>query len=172
MEPGKNNVLHPNQPQIGSGNRASATENECMMEANSMMESNWSRGGKWIVLGAAVAAISVGFGAFGAHGLKNWLAEQYPEEASKRLAQWETGARYQIYHALGLILLGLGESGGWVRRSKWVGVLFLVGVVLFSGSLYALAVTEFKVMGAVAPLGGLSFIVAWGGFAWNSYRAS
>ena len=94
-------------------------------------------------------------GAFGAHALKARL----PAEL---LTLWSTGVQYHLWHALGMILIGLAAAvvadGIWLRAA---GLLLLVGIVLFSGSLYALALGAPKWLGAVAPLGGAAFILGW-----------
>jgi uncharacterized membrane protein YgdD (TMEM256/DUF423 family) len=110
----------------------------------------------WIALGAASGFLSVALGAFGAHGLAKILDEH-------SLSVFRTGAQYQLYHALGLILWGL-----WLAQkgagNSFVGWAFVSGTVLFCGSLYVLALTGVKWLGAVAPIGGLSFMVGWIGF--------
>ncbi|MEF8792402.1 DUF423 domain-containing protein [Thiohalorhabdus sp.] len=109
----------------------------------------------FLVLGALVAALGVGLGAFGAHGLKERLS-------ADMLAVFETGVRYHLVHALGLIAVALtafhlGETG-WFKGAGWVMV---VGLVIFPGTLYALALGGPRWLGAVTPLGGTAFIVAW-----------
>ena len=105
-------------------------------------------------LGAASAFISVAAGAFGAHGLRARLAPDL-------LAAFETGARYQMYHALGLMAAAFALSrwpGPWPVRAGW---LFVAGTVLFSGSLYTLALTGIRWLGAVTPFGGVAFLAGW-----------
>jgi uncharacterized membrane protein YgdD (TMEM256/DUF423 family) len=104
--------------------------------------------------GALSAAIAVGTGAFAAHGLKARLA---PEA----LAVFETGARYQMYAALGLLAASWAAARWIGAASSWGGWLLLAGTVLFSGSLYALALTGVRWLGAVTPLGGVAFIAGW-----------
>jgi uncharacterized membrane protein YgdD (TMEM256/DUF423 family) len=108
----------------------------------------------FLALGAISAAISVGAGAFGAHGLKARLAPDL-------LAVFETGARYQMYHALGLALAAWVASRTGGAAATWAGWLFVLGTVLFSGTLYALALTGMRALGAVTPLGGVAFIAGW-----------
>jgi len=88
------------------------------------------------------------------------------------LAVWNTGVQYHLWHALGMVLAGLSTSlltdGVWVRLAGW---LFLAGIALFSGSLYALALGAPKWLGAVAPLGGTAFILGWLAFAVAAVRA-
>jgi uncharacterized membrane protein YgdD (TMEM256/DUF423 family) len=108
----------------------------------------------FLALGAISAAISVAAGAFGAHALKTRLAPDL-------LAIFETGARYQMYHALGLGLVAWAASRGAGAAAAWAGWLFVLGTVLFSGTLYALALTGVRALGAVTPLGGVAFIAGW-----------
>lgn len=119
---------------------------------------------RWVMLGAVNALVSVGAGAFGAHALKTRLEADL-------LATFETGARYQMYHALGLVLVGLfaqAKPSGTLDAAGWT---MLGGIVLFSGSLYALALSGVRVLGAVTPLGGVAFLVAWSLFAWAAFKA-
>ncbi|MBA3541471.1 MAG: DUF423 domain-containing protein [Deltaproteobacteria bacterium] len=109
-----------------------------------------------VALGAINAAIAVAAGAFGAHGLKERLTPH-------ALEIFETGARYQMYHALAMILAG-------VLAARAPGFVFQIGIVVFSGSLYALALSDVKVLGAITPLGGLAFIVGWLWLAWTAWR--
>ncbi len=105
-------------------------------------------------LGAASALIAVGAGAFGAHGLRARLS-------SEMLAVFETGARYQMYHALGLLAVAWAVTrwpGPWAVRAGW---LFVAGTLLFSGSLYALALSGLRWLGAVTPLGGVALLAGW-----------
>jgi uncharacterized membrane protein YgdD (TMEM256/DUF423 family) len=106
----------------------------------------------WFGLGALNAFLAVAAGAFGAHALKSRLSPEM-------LAVFETGARYQMYHALGLLAVGALVALG--RSTGPVGWLMLAGIVLFSGSLYALALTDVRALGAITPLGGLCFLIAW-----------
>jgi len=105
-------------------------------------------------LGALSALLSVGAGAFGAHALRTRLAPDL-------LAVFETGARYQMYHALGLFAAGYasGRFGG--SAASGAGLCFAFGTLVFSGSLYALALTGVRGLGAVTPLGGLAFLAGW-----------
>lgn len=114
-----------------------------------------------IPLGAINAAIAVAAGAFGAHGLREKLD-------ARSLEVFETGARYHMYHALAIIAAGLVAAT--VPRAQTAGWLFQAGIVLFSGSLYALAISGVKVLGAITPLGGLGFLAGWVWLAWSSFR--
>ncbi len=108
----------------------------------------------FLALGALSAAISVAAGAFGAHALKARLPADL-------LAIFETGARYEMYHALGLLAAGWAVSRTSGIAAASAGWLFVAGTVLFSGSLYALALTGVRALGAVTPLGGVAFIAGW-----------
>ncbi len=103
----------------------------------------------WLRVGAVLAALAVMAGAFGAHGLEDHVT---PE----RLETWQTGARYHLFHALALCLLGALPS-----PPRVVGWLFVGGILLFAGSLYALVLLDLGVLGAVTPLGGAAFIAGW-----------
>lgn len=99
-------------------------------------------------------ALAVLLGAFGAHALKKSLSPEM-------LAVYKTGVDYQFYHALGLLAVGIT---GFHVHSKWIslsGIFLTAGIVLFSGSLYALAFSGIKALGAVTPFGGVSFVVGW-----------
>jgi uncharacterized membrane protein YgdD (TMEM256/DUF423 family) len=102
-----------------------------------------------------LAAAAVGLGAFGAHGLK----ARFSPEA---LAVWHTAVQYHAWHALGLLAIGLSPDSGWTRAA---GLLLIVGIVCFSGSLYAIAVGAPRGLGAITPIGGAAFIAAWLAYA-------
>jgi uncharacterized membrane protein YgdD (TMEM256/DUF423 family) len=106
------------------------------------------------VLGALSGFVSVAAGAFGAHALKARLAPDL-------LAAFETGARYQMFHALALLAVALLLPRFPGAALAWAGWLFLAGTLLFSGSLYALALSGVRVLGAVTPLGGVAFLAGW-----------
>ncbi len=109
----------------------------------------------FILLGALSGFFSVAAGAFGAHALKQRLGEHL-------LSIYETGARYQMYHALALVLVGIAAGArGEARALGAAGWLFVAGTVLFSGSLYALSITGIRVLGAITPLGGICFLSGW-----------
>ena len=117
----------------------------------------------FVGLGAALALVAVALGAFGAHGLR-------PTLSAADMATFETAARYQMYHALGLLAVA------WVY-ARWPGTLvvvagwlFVAGIVVFSGSLYTLVLTGQRWLGAVTPLGGLFFLVGWALIAWTAFR--
>ncbi|TLS51091.1 DUF423 domain-containing protein [Paenibacillus antri] len=107
----------------------------------------------WVAAGAVSAFLSVAIGAFGAHGLQ--LEDYYADI-------YDTGVQYHMLHAVGMLLVGL--LGGSLRRPKllsWAGWAFVLGTALFSGSLYALSVTEISWLGAITPLGGVAFLTGW-----------
>jgi uncharacterized membrane protein YgdD (TMEM256/DUF423 family) len=113
-------------------------------------------GWAWIRIGAAFGLLGVGIGAFGAHGLKEKLQEL------GTTAIFHTGTEYHMYHALALIAVGLlGNAGRSGPALSVAGGAFLVGILLFSGSLYALAMTGYTKLGMITPLGGLAFLAGW-----------
>jgi len=116
-------------------------------------------------LGAAgvLLALATLCGAFGAHALRAHLA-------SERLQLWDTAVRYHFFHALGLLGVGLALRTLDEGALRLAAVLLLVGVVLFSGSLYALALGAPRSLGLLTPVGGLAWIAAWLLFAWAGWR--
>ena len=118
---------------------------------------------RFLLLGALSAFVAVAAGAFGAHALRDQLA---PET----LAIFETGARYQMYHALALIAVAVVSAHSSTRLIAAAGWLFTWGTVLFSGSLYMLALMGITWMGAITPLGGLCFLAGWGCLAAAALR--
>jgi uncharacterized membrane protein YgdD (TMEM256/DUF423 family) len=131
----------------------------------------------WLFCGALLGCLAVICGAFGAHGLERLfesqqqLGEWSPSDVARKLANWETAARYQMYHALALLVVG------WMarQRSGWAfhlaGAAFVIGVLIFSGSLYALVLTGITGLGAIVPIGGVLLVVGWiclGIAAWRS----
>lgn len=125
-----------------------------------------------MMLGCILAAIGVAMGAFGAHGLVDWLKENHPDEMEKRLEFWNTAARYQIYHSIGIVLIGLiATQIGFAQSRNAIairpgaffriaGLAMLLGILLFSGCLYLIATTTWK-LGMIVPLGGVGFILGW-----------
>lgn len=107
----------------------------------------------FIILGALCTMMSVGTGAFSAHGLEGKLSDKY-------MSVWEKAVNYQMYHGLGLIIIGV-ISGTTSINVNWAGWLLFLGVVFFSGSLYILALTQIRILGAITPIGGLLFIAGW-----------
>lgn len=119
----------------------------------------------WVALGAISALISVAMGAFGAHGLEGKLD-------ARSMAVFHTAAQYEMYHSLALIALGL-----WAARNPQSlgaplpGWAFTIGTVLFCGSLYALALSGIRILGAITPFGGVAFLIGWGSFAFLALKA-
>jgi uncharacterized membrane protein YgdD (TMEM256/DUF423 family) len=109
----------------------------------------------FLLIGAVLGFLGVAFGAFGAHALKNRLSPEL-------LAVFETGVRYQMYHAFAVLIVAaaIGHIGN-ARLLVIAGWLFFAGVLLFSGSLYALALTGVGILGAITPLGGVLFLIGW-----------
>lgn len=119
----------------------------------------------FLSIGAILAGISVAGGAFATHALKGKLDD-------RALEIFETGARYQMYHAIALVLVAL-----LISKTEFAdplltasGIAFILGISLFSGSLYALSLSGVKWLGAVAPLGGTAFIVGWACLAISAWR--
>ncbi len=113
--------------------------------------------------GAKLALLGVALGAFGAHALRDRLS---PED----LAIFETGVRYQMYHGLALFAVAWAASrwpGTAVNAAGW---MFIVGVLIFSGSLYALVLTDTRWLGAITPLGGVALILGWALLAWGIFQ--
>lgn len=120
----------------------------------------------FIILGSFNAFLAVALGAFGAHGLKPILSESL-------MAVYQTGVQYHSMHALGLI--GIGILAQNIKNSlflKLAGWLLLVGIILFCGSLYALAITEIRKLGIITPLGGVSFLLGWLSLTVAAYYSS
>ncbi len=121
----------------------------------------------WIGWGATMGFIGVALGAFGAHGLRENLEPRMMEI-------FETAVKYQMYHALALILYGLSFRGlvssVGERAAQFPGFAFLLGIVFFSGSLYALSLSGVRVLGAITPIGGVFFLVAWATWAYFGFK--
>jgi uncharacterized membrane protein YgdD (TMEM256/DUF423 family) len=109
----------------------------------------------FVFVGALMGFVGVGLGAFGAHGLRGRLSPDM-------LAVFETAVRYQMYHALALLAVAAMMSRGAEGRAVLVaGWSFIAGILIFSGSLYALALTGVTMLGAITPIGGLAFLAGW-----------
>jgi uncharacterized membrane protein YgdD (TMEM256/DUF423 family) len=109
----------------------------------------------FLLFGALAAFTGVGLGAFGAHGLKAIITPEL-------LDVYKTGVTYQLWHALGLLMIALIQQQAPASKLlQWAGWLMLGGIVLFSGSLYCLAILNVKGLGMITPFGGLAFLVAW-----------
>lgn len=115
--------------------------------------------GRLIGLGGVLGALGVAMGAFGAHAVKGWLA--VADDGAVRLAWWHTGAHYHLVHALMIVAIGVwarSHPGRAARAAAWCAA---AGIALFSGSLYAMALTNMRALGAVTPLGGVALVAAW-----------
>lgn len=110
----------------------------------------------FIIVGAINAFIAVALGAFGAHGLKDKLDAHY-------LDIWKTGVTYQMFHAIGILIIGLlmSKVAAASPQFTWAGWLMLAGIIFFSGSLYVLSLTQIGILGAITPIGGVCFLAAW-----------
>ena len=144
-----------------------------------------SVGGRIVLFGAICAGLAVAIGAFGAHALDGRVS-------AEMLTNYETGARYHFYHSLGMLAVGMlaliragrataraaadpndraadpetAAADPVLTRLRWSALLMLTGIVLFSGSLYTMALTSETWLGAVTPFGGVAFLAAWGLLAW------
>jgi uncharacterized membrane protein YgdD (TMEM256/DUF423 family) len=118
----------------------------------------------FIVLASLNAALAVGLGAFGAHSLRDKLPADL-------LNTYQTGVQYHFYHALGLFAVAFVASQlPSSALVKWSGWLMLIGIILFSGSLYGLTLSGIRWLGVVTPLGGVAFITAWLLLAWAVFK--
>lgn len=108
----------------------------------------------WLLAGCATGFLSVASGAFGAHALKDHLSPEM-------LNVFETAVRYSMLHCSALLAVGLVGHRGEARAIKVAGIAFIAGIVLFSGSLVGLALTEVRALGIITPFGGLSFLTGW-----------
>lgn len=119
-------------------------------------------------MGAIFGLLGVAAGAFGAHAIREAVT---PE----RLAVWETAARYHLYHALALLAVGLllsvrggdGPGSNFIALAGWA---FAAGIVVFAGSLYLLALTDVRWLGAITPIGGVALIVGWALLGWGAWQ--
>lgn len=117
----------------------------------------------FFALGSVLAFLGVAAGAFGAHGLRGRVTEDL-------LVIFETAARYHVYHALALLAVAWAADRWPGPATTAAGWLFLVGVVLFSGSLYLMTFTGQRWLGAITPLGGAAFLAGWAALAWAALR--
>lgn len=118
----------------------------------------------FFALGALFAFLAVALGAFGAHSLQGTFASGMAEV-------YETGVRYQFYHALGLFAVAFAITRWKDAPVSLAGWLFVAGIILFSGSLYVLSLTGVRWLGAITPLGGLAFLAGWAILGWTVLRA-
>ena len=115
-----------------------------------------------LALGSVLGFLSVALGAFGAHALKDFLAAQ------NRLQTYETAVQYQFYHALALLAVGILALVKPQASFSGVGLCFLLGILIFSGSLYLLCATGIRWLGAITPIGGIAFLAGWAWLAWKA----
>lgn len=119
----------------------------------------------FLVIGALMAGLGVAAGAFGAHGLEGRVSPD-------RLDTFHTAVTYQMYHALALLVVGWAAAQGWSGLIDGAGYCFIAGILVFSGSLYLLVLTDTSWLGAVTPLGGAAFLAGWGLFAWGILQSA
>ena len=117
----------------------------------------------FVALGAIAAYLGVALGAFGAHGLRDRLSVEM-------LAVYSTGVRYHLIHALALLAVAWASTRWPSGTVTWAGWCFAAGILLFSGSLYALSLSGVRQLGAITPLGGVAFLVGWLLLAWSAIR--
>ena len=119
----------------------------------------------FFLIGSLLGSISVALGAFGAHALRDRI------EASM-LANYQTGVSYMFYHTLALFIVVLALTR-WPGSSQavWAGWLFVIGIIFFSGSLFLMAFTGMRWLGAITPIGGVAFIAGWLLLAWTAWQA-
>ena len=113
---------------------------------------------KNIIIGAVLGFLAVALGAFGAHALEDLLVKNDYQ------AVWETGVQYQMFHAVAILVIGVLMSKNVIGNVKSLRVAvtaMLIGTILFSGSLYVMAVTKITVLGAITPIGGVAFLIGW-----------
>ncbi len=119
----------------------------------------------FIQSGAILGSLGVVLGAFGAHALKKiW-------EGTNTLETFETAVKYQFYHAIGLILIGILSKEFVNKYMNWSGNLMLIGVIIFSGALYLICFTGIKAFGAIAPIGGTLMVIAWALLAYGVWAS-
>jgi len=117
----------------------------------------------WLFIGSVAGFLGVAGGAFGAHALKARLSEQM-------LANFETGTRYLLVHAVALLVVGVLAGRDGVGDLRWVGFPFAVGMLIFTGSLWIMALTNTRWLGAITPIGGTALIIGWVVLAAAAFR--
>jgi uncharacterized membrane protein YgdD (TMEM256/DUF423 family) len=120
---------------------------------------------RFVSSGCLLAALGVAAGAFGAHMLKSILDPPM-------LAVYDTATRYQMYHAFGMVLAGYAARLCDDRRYALAGWFFAIGILLFCGSLYAVALMGIRWLGAITPLGGVAFIIGWSLLGWRAWKGA
>lgn len=120
---------------------------------------------RWALLVAAVAGfLAVALGAFAAHGLRDVLSAEY-------LTVFQTGVHYQMVHALALLAVGMLLQKSPARSLRIAAWSFTLGILLFSGSLYALTLSGVRSLGMITPFGGVAFLIGWASLAWFAWRS-
>lgn len=119
-----------------------------------------------IIIGAILGGLAVALGAFGAHALKNILLE------NQRVDTYELAVRYQFYHTLALLALAAVYDHVDDSKAGWARLAFIIGIIIFSGSLYILSLSGVTIWGAVTPIGGVALIAGWVLFAWGAVNKS
>ena len=119
---------------------------------------------QWVIIAGILGLLGVALGAFGAQGLEATL------EANERVDTFNTASRYHMYHAIALFGVAWLADRYQTRYIQWAGVLMTAGTLIFSGSLYILAIADLGIMGAVAPIGGTALIIAWGLIAYSAWQ--
>ena len=123
----------------------------------------------WLIAGAVLGGIAVAAGSFGAHGLKDILA------TNGQAANWETGVRYALFHAIALLVVGLFAGLPQAEPSRpWLtaaGICFLLGTTIFSGFLAALSLSGVRILGAIVPIGGVLLLAGWAALAIAAVRS-
>jgi uncharacterized membrane protein YgdD (TMEM256/DUF423 family) len=117
----------------------------------------------FFILGSLMAFLAVALGAFAAHGLRTRLSQDL-------FAIFEVGVRYHMYHALGLLGVAWACSRWPDSGAQWAGWAFVVGIVVFSGSLYLLSITGIRWLGAITPIGGVAFLIGWILLVWAAVK--
>ncbi len=135
-----------------------------------MLDEARSRSGARAISGGAIwGALGVGLGAFGAHALPEMIGERSEEDLRAALETWRTAASYHLYHALALVAWGTYRKGATNPSLTATGVCLATGSLVFSGSLYALVLTDIKSLGAITPVGGVLMIAGWLLWAWSAW---
>jgi uncharacterized membrane protein YgdD (TMEM256/DUF423 family) len=116
---------------------------------------------RWFVLGAALALCAVAAGALGDHLIRPKLLDWFPADAEKRISNWEVAGRYLFFHALAICLVGLMPRNIARVGTHLAGIAFSLGIVLFSGCLFAYVLTDHKWLVHLVPFGGMSFMIGW-----------
>jgi uncharacterized membrane protein YgdD (TMEM256/DUF423 family) len=122
----------------------------------------------FLLLAGVNGFLGVLLGAFGAHGLRGSLANT--ADGARRIEVWETAARYQMIHALALAVVAYLSTRTTGNVPNVAGYLFQAGILIFSGSLYALSLTGVRALGAITPIGGLCLLAGWGAFVMAASR--